>query len=348
MINKKIILFLSVLTLLFSTSCDEDTTETIYGNWNESSSFEGARRSDAASFVIKSGSTETAYVGLGYYAKSGVGTYFKDFFSNDGGSTWTEQESFPGAARKGAACFALNGKGYLVGGFSDENYPFVYFKEVWQFDPSVDTLQWTQLADFPGSERTEAVAFVVDGNAYIAGGTGEFEMTQKDCWKFDGTTFTKVASMYKKRRAAFSFVIDGKAYVGGGIDAGFVNTFEVYDPKNDKWSDELKDLFLSDDSNYDDPLNLLRAYTVAFSLDGKGYIAGGLNSAGILNDCWEYNPATDIWTAKNSFHYNMNSRQSAVSYVLNETAYVMTGYAGGVYAYLDDIWTFDPTIEADY
>lgn len=351
MINKKIILFLSLTALVLLSSCDDDDDDTIYGNWVEAYQFDGDKRSSAASFVID----ETLYFGLGYNGSRSSGSqYFSDFSSYKGGTSWDVEAPFPGDTRKGAFAFAVGGKGYIGGGYYGD-LTEIYYSDVWEFDPSADSaMQWTQIADFPGGERTDATSFVVGDVAYVTGGHYDSDATMKDCWKFNATTktFEKASSMGYKRTGAFSFVIGDLAYVGGGYDNSLVKQLEVYDAANDVWNaTELRDLYLptsitDDISHYDNLLDLRRRWAVTFVIDGKGYLTSG-NNFSILNDCWEYDPSTDLWTEKNDFQYNMAGRQGATAFTLSEDQdpFIMAGVSAS--GYLDDMWQFQPDEEAD-
>jgi len=89
-----------------------------------------------------------------------------------------------------------------------------------------------------------------------------------------------------------------------------------------------------------------RACAVAFAINDKGYVALGRNNAGSLNDCWQYNPATDSWSKKSNFPGT--GRVKAIAAVVNGCAYVGLGYCqeiGGTSvsaAYLSDFWMYDP------
>jgi len=350
MINKKLfILLLGFATLFLASSCDDDD-ETIYGNWVKGYQFDGDKRSHAVSFVID----ETLYFGLGYNGTRSSGSqYFRDLSAYSGGTTWTAMAPFPGNQRQGAFSFAVDGKGYVGCGYYGDTTE-LYFSDVWQFDPAADSAnQWTQLADFPGGERTEATSFVVGGKAYVVGGRYESDDTKKDCYEFNSETgtFEQVADMGYKRFGAFSFVIGDRAYVGGGYDNSLVSEFEYFDATTKLWNANgaLRDIYLStsitdDIDDYDEALNLLRYYASTFVVDGKGYLMGG-NNGSVLSDCWEYDPDEDIWTEKNSFETYMSARFKASSFVINGVPYIMAGQTGS--SYLDDMWSFEPNEEED-
>lgn len=89
-----------------------------------------------------------------------------------------------------------------------------------------------------------------------------------------------------------------------------------------------------------------RASAVAFAINEKGYVALGRNADGTaLNDCWEYDPTLDNWTAKAPFPGT--ARVKAMAAVVNNKAYIGLGYfmSSGVYneeSYPKDFWMFEP------
>lgn len=343
---KKIILLLSLFALVFTTACDDDDDETIYGNWIEKPLFSGNGRSEAVSFTIG----ETFYYGLGYNGNNSRDEkYLTDFFSFSGGKAWTPLADFPGNTRIGAASFAVGTNGYLVGGYNADVDSF--YNDVWEYNSTNDT--WTQIADFEGGNRTDATAFVIDGVAYIVAGHSEKDGDKKDCWVFDANakTFSKLADeLVAKRYGATSFVIGNKAYVLGGYHNGYVSEVEVFDAATKTWlEDGARDLYLvksltDDIDHYDDPLDLRRAYASAFVIDGKAYFFGG-NNGSVSNACWEYDPATDLWTEMNTFPGTMLARYKATAFSIADVPYV-TGGTNGT-SYFDDVWTFDPIAEED-
>jgi N-acetylneuraminic acid mutarotase len=92
-----------------------------------------------------------------------------------------------------------------------------------------------------------------------------------------------------------------------------------------------------------------RACAVAFAIDDKGYVALGRNSAGSLNDCWQYDPTADKWTKKSN--YPGTARVKAIAAVVNGNAYVGLGYCQEIgptsnpSAYLPDFWMYDPVAD---
>jgi N-acetylneuraminic acid mutarotase len=94
-----------------------------------------------------------------------------------------------------------------------------------------------------------------------------------------------------------------------------------------------------------------RASAVAFSVNGKGYIALGRDSLGVSQkDCWEYDPTKDTWEEKEKFPGI--ARVKAIAAVVNGNAYVGLGYdlnkTNGMdngLGILKDFWMYEPKID---
>ena len=342
------IIFITLTISLF-TNCEEKDNNhdvTKYGNWIETSQFDGNKREGAVSFVIG----DTAYVGLGYNGSHINHPYFSDLFSNSGSSSWTKQDTFPGAMRQDAFSFSVDGKGYIGCGYHSDSTE-QYFSDVWEFDPNKEEHhQWTQIADYPGGKCTELTSFVVEGIAYVAGGVYDSTYFKRDCYEFNSSTktFKQIEYMTYKRAGAFSFVIGDIAYVGGGYyNDEYVTYFDCFDasaPVGKRWKSKvLRTLYLPANitdtiSHYSEPIDFRRRWAVAFSTNGKGYMAAG-EKDGFLSDCWEYDPSTDLWTEMNSFEFNMPALQKASAFILKGKPYVMLGKSER--GWQDTVWIFD-------
>ncbi len=88
-----------------------------------------------------------------------------------------------------------------------------------------------------------------------------------------------------------------------------------------------------------------RSRAVGFSLNGRGYVSCGLDTADqVTNDLWQFDPASATWTQK----ANLPGlpRRNAVAFVIGSYAYVGTGVdnvdapTGDI---LHDFWRYDPT-----
>ena len=323
------VFFLCLAFLLPSLpACKNSSTSSsdVYGDWIRLSDFEGLPRSSAVSFVIGT----KAYVATGYDGKDRL----NDFWEYDQQTNnWKRKADFPGVARNGAVGFSIGSKGYVGTGYDGSQR----LKDFYQYDPATDT--WTRIADFGGTARYEAVAFSIGSKGYVA--TGDDGNFQKDLWEYDpaANSWTQKVSLGgAKRRGAIAMVIDGKAYVCTGINNGvYENDLWQYDPSTDQWSKKRSIANVSDESYDNDYSDITGMNKVAFSINGKGYIAtGGAGSAG--TSVWEYDPVSDLWNKKTSFE--STGRTEAVGFSIGDYGYVTTGMNSGYY--FDDLWGFKP------
>lgn len=188
---------------------------------------------------------------------------------------------------------------------------------------------WIKLSDFEGKPRYDAVAFTINGKAYV--GTGyDGDDYLSDFWEYDPAkdTWTKKDSFPgAPRSGAVAFSIGSKGYVGTGYDGiKKLNDFYVYDPATNEW-DTIANFGGTE-----------RYAAIAFSIGNKGYVGTGYDGY-YLKDFWEYDPTTDAWTQKVSV--GGSKRKDAVGFVIGDKGYVCTGVVNGIYE--DDIWEYDPT-----
>ncbi|MBS1490718.1 MAG: hypothetical protein JSS93_09330 [Bacteroidetes bacterium] len=310
------LLFISVL-LIGLASCSNPSSTTFPGSWDKLGSFAGIPRQGAASFVINN----IGYVGLGYNGLNNINTAFlSDFWKYDPvADAWYQIAPFPGAGRRDAVAFVMNGKAYVGTGYnlaSGVNNPLSDF---WQYDPSVAPIgKWTRVADFGYSKDQLAAtvsarygcgAFAVNNRGFVGWGNDVNLYDYKDLWEFlpDSTAPGSAGPGYWKQRPGagskrafpFTFVINNGdndiAYVGGGYDqAGgqsypvdFIR-FDVSKISTSPWT------YLNGLTGKDKNGNAIvqprpRQQASAFAINGFGYITMGSAGAG---DTWQYTPAT--------------------------------------------------------
>jgi N-acetylneuraminic acid mutarotase len=132
------------------------------------------------------------------------------------------------------------------------------------------------------------------------------------------------------RDDASSFVIGTKLYVGTGMDAGFqlTNDWWCFDASTESWS-AIAALPSTG-----------RMHCAAFAIDGRGYLFGGVDANGYLNELWCYDPNTDDWTQGPSLPGG--GRMSHVAFTLGDTGYIATGRFGPDEAITNELWAFVP------
>ncbi|MCB4798900.1 Kelch repeat-containing protein [Neotamlana laminarinivorans] len=317
-LTKKYPVLLLLALSIFVVSCNNDDDSDEYGNWVESSTFDGDSRGNAVSFTIGT----KGYLVTGYDGDD----YLTDLWEYDSeGDYWLEKATFPGTARSGAVGFALNGKGYIGTGYDGNDE----LNDFWEYDPTTDT--WTQVADFPGTARYGAIGFAIGGYGYV--GTGYDGSEQKDFYRYDATTDSweqVVGFGGEKRQNGAVFVINDIAYIGTGTNDGAIE-YDFYSFDGTTFT-RLTDL---DDDDLDE--DIIFSSTAGFSLNGLGYFATGLQGA-LTTECWEYDPATDTWDEMPNFEGS--ARQDASAFSFDTKAYVLMGRSSSFY--FDDVWEFRP------
>lgn len=181
---------------------------------------------------------------------------------------------------------------------------------------------WTQKLDFPGTARIGAVAFVINGKAYI--GTGnDLSGTgfKQDFYEYDPTSNTWAAKANFPQdlnsgagiTSGAAFAIGNFGYVGLG-NTGLNNTqaFYRYDPATNSW--QTKATFPGSG----------RTGAIGFANNGKGYFGFGfLTLSPTLKDMWEYDPVADSWTSKTDF--SGTGRGGSAAAVVNGNAIIFAG-----------------------
>ncbi|MFD2554320.1 Kelch repeat-containing protein [Sphingobacterium tabacisoli] len=129
------------------------------------------------------------------------------------------------------------------------------------------------------------------------------------------------------RSSAASFQIGEVGYLATGILTTNERTKDAWTFKNNLWS-RIKEFG-----------GEARNGAVGFSIDGKGYMGTGFNGTDVLNDFWQYDPATNEWTKIADFPGE--ARYGAVAFTLNGIGYVGTG-ATKTQKTLKDFYKYDP------
>ncbi|MFN8357677.1 MAG: T9SS type A sorting domain-containing protein [Spirosomataceae bacterium] len=286
--------------------------------WNKKADLPGPVRFDAISFVIDS----KAYVGTGSN-NSGV---FKDFWEYDPViNRWTQKANVGNVGRRAAGAFAVNGKGYVVGGSSSGGR-----KDVWEYNPTTDV--WLQKMDFP-----ETVVYM---NSFTIGTKGYIFVQPNKLYEYDPTqdTWTRKRDLPVSRGSVASVSIGGKGYIGlgnGYFDTNFYQDWWEYDPSSDNWTQKKSFPGTS------------RNGATTFERNNLGYVGLGLtgtsSNSTSYNDFWAYNPAVDDWTQVVGGAYA--GRYSATGFAVGNYGYFFGGQSGSYgpqYRIYNQLWALGP------
>lgn len=257
---------------------------------------------------------------------------------------WIKGSSFEGTPRSGAVSFVIDNEVYVGTGYDGKDA----LKEFYKY--SIQN-GWTKIADFPGIARKEAVAFSANGKGYVGTGVDEDDNRLADFYEYEPTsdTWNKITDDFAKeatpsvsngaRQGAVAFSINNVGYVGTGYgyldDKDRNNLKDFYKFENGIWS---KIAFDGEKSKN----------ATAFVIKDKAYVVSGDNS---LKYVWEFDPSIvgdgkNGWTRKKYLDKDNKwenvQRSNAVSFVINDKAYISTGLSGG---YSREVWEYNPSID---
>lgn len=335
----KITLLLILLT--FTHACDEEEDDDANGNWIEIAEPAASVRSGSVSFVLNGRS----YFGLGYNGTNSNAQGYKSDFWGFNGSSWNSDiPAFTGTLREQSVAFVLNNKVYIGLGYNIDLETAL--ADFWEYDPATE--EWTQIGDFP-IPLYNAVAFVVDGRAFVGTGKNNDDEWETRFWEFDAAsrTWPDVEDSYtsipgNKREGAFAFVINSTAYIGGGYSNGrYRNQLFTFTPSQDF---EMQEITLDDDDDYYDEFSAAVARTgvITFVWNGRVYFATGSSGAS-LSSVYEYDPVSGAWEEKTEFEGV--ARSNAVGFILNDRMFLGTGNNSS--SYFSDFWEFKPLEDHD-
>lgn len=331
---------------LFFSSCHSSSDT--WGDWSVVAQFGGVPRVGAVCFTAENGAV---FAGLGLDQKDNP---LKDLWVNTNGA-WSQLDSMPKNApgRMSGVAFVLNGKAYVGTGYQSayNNLEEKAFDDFWVFDLATKKWEATPLAGlqkFPGAPRYGAIAFTLNGKAYVGTGMDKDKNRLGDFYSFDGNSWTVVSSPVFKRSGATVFVINNNAYICLGQDNSYLTDMWKFD--GNKFTELPKLADVLDDGFDDDYAMIPRTYAVSFLAvrDGvqRAYIAGGSNGS-LTKTCWEFDPATERWDEVTQLPSRCAGRVQAIGYTIGDKGYMSTGGPQFGSAVYDDTWQFIPDIEED-
>jgi len=256
--------------------------------------------------------------------------------------TWTQFTSM--AANKighaYSAEFSIGNFGYLCSGQDSTGSAAPDF---WQYGPKpVDCSTWSQMADFPGVARENAINFTIGHYGFVGlGNVGS--TTYSDFYKWDQTTnsWSQIPDYPGAGKITpISFSMNGKGYVGLGEDGGQAKHTDLYqyDTLTNSWTPKAS--FPSAG----------RYSAASFSVGHKGYMVCGASVAGYLDESWEYDANADHWK-QNTHAFPGGKLEVVCGFAIGNHGYVGCGWDGsstrkGFWQYdtTSDVWTAIPDL----
>ncbi|MDR0766420.1 MAG: hypothetical protein LBF09_05755 [Odoribacteraceae bacterium] len=365
---RKFSLLLLAVLGISAMACDDDEKYRRdwgdWGDWAKGVSYGGEPRTAAVSFVINN----VAYVGLGCGASN---VEFKNFYKFENGS-WSLSTTLPDKrvngdtvqGRHGAVAFVIGNCAYVgtgyVAAYNNISHGIKrekeYLKDFYKFD--VTTGAWTQLPDFPGKGRRDAVAFSIGGYGYVGTGWGygdgnAAEMPYKDFYRYDPNTNTWQEITYDgaARYGATAFVIDGAAHVCLGQETNSVYATDHYKfiPGTNGDGTWVKMQSLIDKPrNRQDAFyaRIQRDHAVSFIArnneeEGEyAYVATGRNQY-----TWWYDHKRDLWHEVEDLASLAPNVRQAVAFSIDGVGYFTTGGTSHDDVPTAQTWYFIPNVK---
>lgn len=314
--------------LNFNSSNNPDAVNASLLGWTQVSSFPSGGRIGAFGFSIGN----KGYAGTGFASDSTAG----DFWEYDPvNNSWSRKPDFPGGNRAHATSFSIGNKGYVVLGLSTGGPQGNQFAmDLWEYDSETST--WTKKADFPTKPFAinASTAFSIGNRGYVGISCGDLQLYE---YNPDTNRWTKKAGFPGGNRfGTVGFSVAGKGYIGlgvlksntGGPDVLMSDIWE-FNPSTNTWIRKA------------DFSGGPRGEAVAFSIQDKGYVTGGVGElgnfqTGLRNDLWEYDPVNDSWALQDINEYP--ARSEAVGFSIGNSGF--TGLGFNLTGYQSDFWKF--------
>ncbi len=292
--------FLSVFLIFFSWF-------SFAQSWTQLQDFTGTERDDASIFTIGS----KVYCGTGLQ----VGwTCTNDFYAFDlATETWGSICSMPTiASRQYGIGFSILGKGYVFGGVNDLG---TYLNDLWEYNPTTNT--WLQKSNMPSLGRSGIVAFVINDIVYIVGGRTFVNNAIPETWMYNPMTdiWTQLTNIpISGTWRGVTFTYNNKGYIGLGKNNfdQYNKLFFEYNPTTNTWNNVL---------GYS---HFGRAYTGFAQIGNFGYLFGGADSLGFIDNTFEKIDLSNFSTLLLN-PFTSVSRKGCMSFVGNNSFYITTG-----------------------
>jgi len=166
---------------------------------------------------------------------------------------------------------------------------------------------WVERDPLPVEGRGRGAVFMLSDRIYMTCGRKDADglVFLKETWEYNITSHRwfqadSVSFPGDNRLDPVAFVIGDFAYVGTGLQTLAIvhKDFYRFSAESKTWTK-----IATPDDNFEE-----RYGAIAFGIDGKGYVIGGLIDGGRIRtrNVWQYNPENDSWQQKNGFPIPIN------------------------------------------
>ncbi|MBC7695574.1 MAG: T9SS type A sorting domain-containing protein [Burkholderiales bacterium] len=215
----------------------------------------------------------------------------------------------------------------------------ILFTLIFIYSGFVHGQSWTQLTDFPGTQRDDGCSFTINSKAFCFSGLEVGWQCTGNGFVFDGgsETWSSMASLPngKERQYATAFSYNGSGYMLGGLycSNACMKDFWQYSVSTNSWT-ALPDF-----------PGIGRQGMSNFIIKNKVYVIGGRDQSNTtLNEVWEYNFSTTTWSQKNNLPFAGMWRGAAFS--IDTTGYVCYGMNSNANSFNHSIYQYDYTIDS--
>lgn len=268
---------------------------------------------EARIYAVAQSMNNKLYYGLG----SSANGQLNDWWEYDPATShWTQLADYPATAWSMQSFVLVNkvyvGMGIVGGGYSSGFYAYDRGSNSWTM-----TAQVPKFAMSPVVINNTKYAYVIGGRVRTTGALVQIP----DVWRYD-----PVADSWKKmadfpgiaREGAMSFSTTDKGYMVGGAGSGFQMVLK------DAWQFDFKTESWHQVANIPDEAGNQVGF--AFTINGKGYIGGGVINTVLETSTYvyEYDPALNKWTKKERILDSIVFGAASAS--VNNIGYVLGGY----------------------
>lgn len=262
---------------------------------------------------------KNAILGLGYDLGIAPNERFYRFSIDGGWQVATDIPPFPGMAHIGTTVFTIEGEVYVgLGICMNDDGTTTYPRDFWVLD--TNTCEWRCLEwEFPGEGRKRAVAFVIDGNAYVGMGVTQNGLA-KDFYVLNPAKgWKEIDSLKELKGECVAFALGGAGFVGGGFSSGEIESSESLsklDPAIQTWQT------LPVQSGTLDALWRTQVSLFYLEYDGKkyAYLVGGVRNGLGIGDCWRYDAEQNVWFQEEGYPEHLGN---LVGFTIDNRAFVL-------------------------